>query len=131
MICYGSLLPTRIPERLSVNLGLSLEPQTEAVIGNYNKVEQLSCSPEFPLPTQTMGSFPAILVSYYGRQTEEKPGDVKVPQQTMAFRMFPASVPRLWVMVAQFSEKSGPLRPLHQTQRQLLRQLLRPRRCHP
>src|ERR1051326_8787875 len=55
MICYGSLLPTRIPERLSVNLGLSLELQTEAVIGHRSKVGQLSCSPEFPLPTQTMG----------------------------------------------------------------------------
>src|ERR1051326_4929005 len=131
MICYGSLLPTRIPERLSVNLGLSLELQTEAVIGHRSKVAQLSCSPEVPSPTQTMGWFPATMASYYGQQTEDKPGCVRAPQQTLVFQQYLTSVPQLWVMAAPFSEESGPLRPLHQIQLQVSRQLLPARQHHP
>src|ERR1043166_3165724 len=125
LIYYGCPLPTRILEQLLVNLARSLELQTEAVIGYRSKVGHLSCSPEFPLPTQTMDWFPAILVSSCGQQTEEKLGRVRARQQTMVLGVFPASVPRLWVMAAPFSEESGPLRPLHQTPLQLYRQLLR------
>src|SRR6266480_2044325 len=106
MICYGFRLPTRIPERLSVNLGLSLEPQTEAVIGCHSKVEQLSYSPGSHLATQTTVGLAALSVSFSGQQTEEKPGCLSRAEQTTIFREFPAPVPvmeRPWVTVVAFS----------------------------
>src|SRR5437773_8656207 len=106
MICYGFRLPTRIPERLSVNLGLSLEPQTEEVIGCHSKVEQLSYSPGSHLATQTTVGLAALSVSFSGQQTEEKPGCLSRAEQTTIFREFPAPVPvmeRPWVTVVAFS----------------------------
>src|SRR5438876_2674929 len=93
LICYGCRLPTRILEQLSVNLALSLELQTEAVIGCRSRVGQLTCFPEFPLSTQTTAWLVAIWVSYYGQQTEDKLGCVRAPQHNMVFPTLPAPVP--------------------------------------
>jgi hypothetical protein len=95
----------RIPARLSVNLGRSLELPTEARIGCRSKVGQQSCWPEFHLATQITAWLAALLVSFSAQQTEEKLGWVRPVERTTIFLEFPAPVPvteRLWVTVAAF-----------------------------
>src|ERR1044071_9058686 len=93
LICYGCRLPERTLEQLLVNLARFLELQTEAAIGYRSKVAQMTGFPEFPLSTQTTAWLPAIWVSYYGQQMEDKLGCVRAPQHNMVFRTLPAPVP--------------------------------------